>query len=136
MRGKDLRQISSGNKTPQVPSTGSGLQQLPRGILSAAVTAAPMMELLERLVSAKRTVEFTDHQAETWLASLSVFDLSVVTEAVIRIAHSDDPFPDLGKLVMRCEAIRRQRSGNVGQGDTQLGSGTVNLLAKAWGVQF
>jgi hypothetical protein len=95
-----------------------------------------MMGLLERLVSAKRTVEFTDHQAETWLASLSVFDLSVVTEAVIRIAHSDDPFPDLGKLVMRCEAIRRQRSGNVGQGETQLGSGTVSLLAKAWGVQF
>lgn len=92
----------------------------------------PILAALERLCSAKRTTEFTPHQTETWLASLSIFDSSIVHEAVIRMAHSEDPFPDLGKLVMRCEKIRRERSGIHRGEQTELSSMTVALLAKAW----
>lgn len=67
----------------------------------------------------KRTVELTPHQSETWLAVLSVFDASIVNEAVLKIGLSDDPFPDLGKLVTRCDAIRRERSGTVGVAETR-----------------
>jgi hypothetical protein len=80
-------------------------------------------------------VELTDHQTETWLASLSVFDHKIVNEAVIRLAHSEDPFPDLGKLVKFCETLRRERSGTPSQGDVKLGKGTMLALAEAWGLE-
>ena len=90
--------------------------------------------MLERLCSAKRTVELTPHQADTWLASLSIFEEAVVNESIIRLAHSDDPFPDLGKLVMRCEQLRREKAGTVPAGEMKLGTATLQKLADAWGV--
>lgn len=88
--------------------------------------------MVQRLCSAKRALELTPHQSETWLASLSVFDESIVREVIVRIAHNEDPFPDLGKLVMACERMRRERAGTTGQGEVQLGSATLKALAKAW----
>lgn len=123
--------ISSVNKTTPTHSTGSAPPLLP-----AAMKGASLLPILERLCSAKRTVEFSDHQAETWLASLSVFDTKIVAEAVIRIAHSDDPFPDLGKLVTRCDQLQRERSGEVHRGDGRLGTKTIKQLAKCWGVEI
>jgi hypothetical protein len=103
--------------------------------LQAAINAEPLMPLLARLCSSKRTVEFTEHQFETWLASLSVFDPKIVNEAIIRIAHDQDPFPDLGKLVMKCEALRRERAGTPSQNELKLGKKTLLQLADAWEVE-
>ena len=103
-------------------------------LLPSAMAARSLMGTLERLCSAKRTVELTPHQAETWLASLSIYEPAVVNEAVIRLAHSDDPFPDLGKLVMMCEQVRRQKAGTLPAGEMRLGTDTLQRLADAWGV--
>jgi hypothetical protein len=125
------QQLRPASNATQALSRNSGrLQPLPASLKGAAVLPA-----LERLCSAKKTVELTDHQTETWLASLSVFDHKIVNEAVIRLAHSEDPFPDLGKLVKFCEALRRERSGTPSQGDVKLGKGTMLALAEAWGLE-
>lgn len=105
-------------------------------MLPAAIKGEALLSVLERLCSAKRALELTPHQAETWAASLSIFDPKIVNEAIIRIAHSDDPFPDLGKIVMRCEAMRREREGTVAQGELKLGTRSVKALASAWGVEI
>jgi hypothetical protein len=129
------QRINNASKTTPVPSTSSGGPQLPR-LLPASLNASNLLPALERLCSAKRTVEFTPHQTETWLASLSVFDQKIVNEAILRIAHSDDPFPDLGKLVSKCEQLRRDKAGIVTQGETKIGSAILNQLAKAWNLEI
>lgn len=105
-------------------------------MLPAAIKGEGLLPVLERLCSAKRALELTPHQAETWAASLSVFDPKIVNEAIIRIAHSDDPFPDLGKIIMRCEVLRREREGTLSQGEARLGTRTMKALAQAWGVEI
>lgn len=93
-----------------------------------------MVGLLERLCSAKRTLELTPHQTETWLASLSVYDREIVRDVIVTIAHNEDDFPTLGKLVMACERLRRERAGTTGQGETKLSTAMVKQLGEAWGV--
>jgi hypothetical protein len=110
------------------------LQRRPTGLLPAAVKGEWCVVLLERLCSAKRTIELTPHQAETWLASLSVYDADIVREVIVTIAHSEDPFPTLGGIVMSCERIRRERSRTLGQGDVRLSAEMVKRLSEAWGV--
>jgi hypothetical protein len=102
-------------------------------MLPAAIEASPeLLPALRRLCSMKRTVDLTPHQSETWLAALSIFETSVVNEAVVRIGLSEDPFPDLGKLVSRCDAIRRERSGTVSMSESKhLGTGAVRKIAEA-----
>ena len=56
----------------------------------------------------KRTVELTPHQVMTWLAVLGVFEVAIVNRALVEIGLSADPFPDLGKIVQKCEAIRKE----------------------------
>lgn len=114
----------------QVPLTQSGPRLLP-----AATKAGGLIGSLERLCSAKATVQLTSHQAETWLASLSVFDQKIVNAVILKIAHGPDPFPDLGKIVIACEALRRERSGTPAQGDVKLGAATLKALADAWGLE-
>jgi hypothetical protein len=63
-----------------------------------------------------------------------VFDTTVANEAIIRAALSTDPFPDLGKLVAACDAIRRERSGMPAQDKPRLGTETLKKLANAWGL--
>jgi len=80
----------------------------------------------------KRVVSLTDHQCETWLAVLSVFPESVVNAAILEIGLSEDPFPDLGKLVINCERRRRTEAGTMPQdGVKRLGSGMVKAVADA-----
>jgi hypothetical protein len=56
---------------------------------------------------------------------------------VVRIGLSEYPFPDLGKLVMRCDAIRRDKTGTQRAGDSkQLGTATIAKLAEAMGLGF
>jgi hypothetical protein len=116
--------------------TGSGhllLLQKPTP-LPAAIKAKGLLATLERLCSAKATIQLTKHQAETWLASLSVFDPKIVNAVILKIAHNPDPFPDLGKIVIACEQLRRERAGTPAQGDVKIGAATLKALAEAWGL--
>lgn len=126
----DSQQHNIARMQTQVPSTGSGPPQL----LPAAAKAVELLPTIERLCSSKTTVQLTDHQAETWLASLSVFDPKIVNAVILKIAHGPDPFPDLGKIVMACEQLRRERNGTPAQGDVKLGAATLKALAAAWGL--
>jgi hypothetical protein len=126
-----LPQMNGVSRSTHQVSTSFDKQLLP-----AAVKGSALLPTLERLCSAKRALVLTPHQAETWLASLSVFDPQIVTEVMIRVAHSDDSFPDLGKIVMACEKIRRERAGSLGQGEVQLSSNTLKALAASWGVSI
>lgn len=65
----------------------------------------------------KNTMDLTPFALETWAAVLGTFDPTIVNEAVIRIGLSDDPFPDLGKLVCKCTEIQRQRNPVVTQAE-------------------
>jgi hypothetical protein len=95
------------------------------------------VEPLARLASSKRTLELTDHQTDTWASALSIYKDTpqIVHRAILQLATSDDPFPDLGKLLTLCERIRRQREGRM----TQSGDVTFDRktdLAAAWGLKI
>lgn len=77
---------------------------------AAARVAHELLPSLERLCSMKRTVSLTDHQAETWLAVLSRFKVRHINRAIIEIGLSEDPFPDLAKLVAKVQSYEDQES--------------------------
>ena len=80
----------------------------------------------------KRTLEFTDHQTDTWVAVLSQFPVATVNRAVLQCGLDSDPFPDLGKLVMRCQAIESERQDQYAPGrDTSRASQSVVKKAAA-----
>ena len=127
----DSHRHSIARTQTQAPSTGSA----PRPLLPAAAKAVDLLPTIERLCSSKTTMQLTDHQAETWLSSLSVFDAKIVNAVILKIAHGPDPFPDLGKIVIACEQLRRERAGTPAQGDAKIGAGTLKALAEAWGLE-
>jgi hypothetical protein len=92
---------------------------------------------LERLVSSKRTLELTDHQTETWLAALAMYadNPKIVNRAIIALAVDDDPFPDLAKLLAKCERIRREIENTLPQDSAKIKFSNINALAKAWGLE-
>jgi len=63
-----------------------------------------------RLCSAKNRAQMTRYDVETWCAVLSVYPADVVNLSVLEIALNSDPFPDLGKVVSRCQATMAERS--------------------------
>lgn len=82
-------------------------------------------------------MQLTPHAAETWLAALGQLygdRVDIVNLAVVQIAASSDPFPDLGKLLLACEVIRRGKDGSVPQGEIKFNS--TRALAEAWGLQI
>ena len=106
--------------------------------LSAAIDAAEtILPALRRLCSSKTRMQLTGHQSETWLAALSVYRPAVVNEAIVRLACNDDPFPDLGKLLLRCDRINRERNGTQPMnGESRLGTGSIKRIAAAWGLDL
>jgi hypothetical protein len=80
----------------------------------------------------KNQVEFTAYALETWVAVLSVFEPYIVNRAVIQLGLGVDPFPDLGKVVMICEELRRKATGKMpSDGKVKLADATLNSVAKA-----
>ena len=51
------------------------------------------------------------------------------------MATSEDPFPDLGKLLAACERIRREADGTMPQDSTKVKFTNVEQLAAAWGLE-
>jgi hypothetical protein len=124
------QQLRPASKATQTPSRNSVLP-------SAISNLARLEPALARLTAMKKQANLTTFELETWVAGLSIFDTAIVNEAVVRIGLSEDPFPDLGKLVMRCDAIRREKTGSVRTGDSkQLGTATIEKLAEAMGLAF
>lgn len=102
------------------------------------MAGAIFLTALERLISAKRTLELSPHQAETWAAALSLYAdrPSIVNRAVIELATDEDPFPDLAKLLLKCEKLRREADGKMPQDSSKLKFSKTEALAKAWGLRL
>ena len=125
---------NNGKSLTHRDSTGLGKpQQKP---LPAAVKGAGFLTALERLCSSKNTVQLTPHASETWVSALSIYAdrPQIVNRAVIQMATSEDPFPDLGKLLALCERIRREADGTMPQDSTKVRFTNVAQLAAAWGL--
>jgi hypothetical protein len=58
----------------------------------------------------------------------------IVNKAVIQMATSEDPFPDLGKLLAACERIRREADGTMPQDSSKVKFTNIAQLAEAWGL--
>lgn len=71
------------------------------------------------------------------MAALSVYAArpAIVNQAVVKMAVSSDPFPDLGKLLVECERIRRTMDGTMPQDSKSVEFKDVKALAKAWGLE-
>ena len=59
----------------------------------------------------------------------------MVHGAIIALATSEDPFPDLGKLLAACEKIRRQLEGTMPQDSSSIKFTNTKALAAAWGLE-
>ena len=78
----------------------------------------------------KNQAQFTAHKSETWAAALSVYPVKVANRAIIEQGLSPDPFPDLSKILMRCEEIRRELDGSTPQGGvTKISAKMVQQIA-------
>jgi hypothetical protein len=131
------RRISSERTILRQSSTDSGRQQLRQPLL-ASLEGAQFLDGLTRLVSSKRTLDLTDHQAETWLAALSLYAArpQIVNKAIVQLAVDPDPFPDLSKLLEKCERIRREEDMTLPKDAAVIRFSRVKELAKAWGLEI
>jgi len=77
---------------------------------AAAESLAAITPALARLCAAKNTVMLTPFVLETWAAVLSVFPAAIANLSILEIALNADPFPDLGKVVSRCQAKMQEQS--------------------------
>ena len=86
----------------------------------------------------KNQTQLTPHQAETWVAALSIFDSRDVNRSCLELGLSSDPFPDLGKLVMRCDQLRRERKGTQLRTDSngRPSASVVESVAKAMELEI
>lgn len=84
----------------------------------------------------KNQVQLTAHALETWIAALSVFDPEFVNQAVLEIGLSADPFPDLGKLVLRCDSIRCEKKHGTGSDRKKIGITALKAIARAMNLEI
>ena len=112
-------------------------QPLTPPLLPKAVEMRPKIgEALTRLCSLKNQAQFTTHQLETWLATLSIFPPEVVNRAILEIALSTDQFPDCGKVVAKCQVEMAKKTNQVTQADPNKPSkGTVDRVAAAFNIK-
>ena len=127
---------SSGNLRKQQPETRS--ENASGELLPAAKTAAMSIgPMVMRLCSAKNRAQMTRYDVETWAAVLSVYPADVANLSLLEIALNADPFPDLGKVVARCQIKMAERSTQVTQADPAKLSKRVLLeIAKALQVDI
>jgi hypothetical protein len=119
MNSKTVQSRQGGQLRPVRMPSGQSLQSLtqqPGEITSgellpaAAEAARDISQGIMRLCSAKNRAQMTRYDVETWCAVLSVYPADVVNLSVLEIALNSDPFPDLGKVVARCQAKMAERS--------------------------
>lgn len=127
-------QLQNGRPQTQTPSPSLA----PPLLLPAAVKAfSDLSNPLQRLCALKNQAQFTPFALETWVATLSVFPTEHVHRAVLQIALSADPFPDVGKIVAQCQRMRaeaKMASGEYSRTEvdhTKPTSATVKAVAEA-----
>lgn len=71
------------------------------------------------------------------MAALSIYNdrPKIVNRAILELSVSDDPFPDLSKLLAKCEYLRRAADDKLPQDTTKIAFRDVAGLAKAWGIE-
>jgi len=85
----------------------------------------------------KNQANFTPHAIETWAAALSVYKPEMVNVAVLKMGLSDDPFPDLGKVMRLCEVMRRSKEGTTPEGGvTKISNKIVKAAAENMGLEL
>ena len=112
--------MSSGVRTvTRLPSQLSGqntsCNSNTPALMATATAVEQLSEVLQVLCSSKGRATFTPHQVETWCAVLAVYPPNVARLAVLQMALSPDPFPELGKVVARCQIEMAKRSDQVTQ---------------------
>jgi len=125
----------------RLPSNSSrGRENGPEYQFLPAVTASdPSVQIsLTRLCSMKRTVEFTPHQLDTWLAVLAQFPAATCNRAILEIGLSSDPFPDLGKLVLCCQQIEWDQSSHYapGRDASKVSASVISQAARNLQIQI
>ena len=96
-----------------------------------------MERALRVLCCVKSQAEFTQPQLAIWAAVLGQYPIKTVNQAVLYLGLSTDPFPDLSKLLARCEHIEEQKNPQVRRGE-QSAEPSRQLLqntAKALGME-
>ena len=90
-----------------------------------------------RLCSAKGRAQMTPFDLETWTAVLSVYPAAVANTAILEIALNADPFPDLGKVVAKCQLKMAERSTQVSQADpSKLSRKVLQQIAAALEIEI
>lgn len=102
-------------KAPQAAVNGQTLKRSPP--CSALKVSKRVQTALQRLCSMKTSVQLTPHQLDTWGRVLSCyFPEDIVIRTVIEFGLTDDPFPDIGKLIQRCQRIQADHSPDYAPG--------------------
>ena len=74
----------------------------------------------------------TRFDVETWCAVLSVYPAAIANLSILEIALNADPFPDLGKVVARCQAKLHEQSKTPTQADpSKLSRSRLMAIAQA-----
>ena len=110
-------------------------QKTPTQQLSLPSSSRTTITTLARLCSMKNQAQFTPHKAETWAATLSIYPVREVNRAILSFGLSTDPFPDLCKIVLECERIRREREGTMPQGELKVSAKVVSQIASALKIE-
>ena len=88
----------------------------------------------QTLCSAKPQAQFTTHAVATCAASLSPFTPEIANRALLETAFCADPFPDIGKIVIRAENIRKSYAG--APSVKTLSEPTLQAISEALGVSI
>ena len=79
----------------------------------------------------------TRFDVETWCAVLSVYPAAVANLSILEIALNSDPFPDLGKVVAKCQAKMAEQAKVPSQADpAKLSKGRLLEIARALQIQI
>ena len=90
---------------------------------------------LQRLCALKNHAQFTPFALESWVAVLSVYPTKVVVMSVLEMAVSPDPFPDIGKIIARCQQELAKDRNDVTQRDSsKVGVAVLREMAVALGL--
>ncbi len=79
----------------------------------------------------KKQATFSPEQSDCWVKVLSeLYTTEIVNQACLYLAFDTDPFPDLAKIVARCEHIEAEQNPQIVRGDI-LKAPSKQLIAKA-----
>lgn len=86
---------------------------------------------LMHLCLMKKQATFSPEQSDCWVRVLSeLYPTEIINQACLYLAFDTDPFPDLAKIVARCEYIETEKNPQVMRGEASK-KPSKQLIAKA-----